>query len=273
MRIALTIASLSVLLAVPTFAQSFLTEELSPRAVSLGGAFVGLADDAAAALWNPAGLFTLEGIGILGRLAMPAPTTPFEIFGGAVSGGLLGIGGALWHGNKILKVPTRREQTLTLVAIGVGVRERMSAGVAVKLYDERRTGQRFHGTGVDIGLMVRFGWIWGGLAVTELLGTRLVGQRDFVELPMIVRMGTAIHLWGSRLRLLAAIDLARSEELRAIRGGLELQLLEGITLRVGWNGRELTWGGSLGVFYIVQTDFAWQADGWAVSTELAFGRR
>ncbi len=264
MRILFIIALGSKLFVLPTFAQGFLTEELSPRAVSLGGAFVGLADDASAALWNPAGLFTLKGFGILGRLAMPAPTTPFEIFGAALSGGIFGIGGAIWYGSKTLKAPTREEHSLTVLAIGAGVRETMSAGIAVKLYDELRAGQRFHGTGIDLGLMVRFGWVQGGLAVTDIVG----GQ-----LPMIVRMGATIKLSEGMVRLLGAVDLARQEELRALRVGIEVQPFEGIALRAGWNGREITWGGGLGILNILQTDFTWQADGWAVTTELAFGRR
>lgn len=204
---------------------------------------------------------------------MPASMAPFEIWGAALSGGYWGIGGALWYGSKTLKAPMKEEHTLTTLAIGAGVRETMSAGIAVKLYDELRAGQRFRGTGIDLGLMVRFGWIQGGLAVTDILGTQLVAEGDSLEIPMIVRMGATIKLLEEKLRLLGAVDLARQEELRAIRVGIELQLFEGIALRAGWNGREITWGGGLGILNILQTDFAWQANGWAVSTELALGRR
>ncbi len=273
MRILLSIALSSALLISPALAQSFLTEELSPRAVSFGGAFVGLADDAAAALWNPAGLFTLKGFGALGRLSMPGPTTPFEIWGVALSGGYWGIGGALWYGSKNIKIPIKEEQTLTVLALGAGVRETMAAGIVVKLYDNFRAGQRFRGAGVDVGLMIRFGWVQGGLAVTDIGGTQLPSEEGSLEIPMIVRMGTAIKLLGDKLRLLGAVDLARQEELRAIRVGLEFQLFEGLALRAGWNGQEITWGGGLGILNILQTDFTWQANGWAVSTEFALGRR
>lgn len=273
MRVLLIVSLGSVLFISPALAQNFLTEELSPRAVSLGGAFVGLADDASAALWNPAGLSTLKGLGIVGRLSMPAPTTPFEIWGLALNGGIFGIGGALWYGTTVIKAPEREERALTVLALGLGVRETMSAGIAVKFYDEHRAGQRLRGTGVDVGLMARFGWVHGGLAVTDALGTRLVSEEDSREIPMIVRMGVAIQLLWGRLWLLGAADLARQEELRAIRVGIEFRLFEGIALRAGWNGQSITWGGRLGVLHIVHTDFAWQADGWAVSTELAFGRR
>lgn len=273
MRILFIIALGSVVLAFPTFAQGFLTDELSPRAVSLGGAFVGLADDAAAALWNPAGLFTLKGFGVLGRLSMPAPTTPFEIWGAALSGGVFGIGGALWYGSKTIRAPVREEHTLTVLAVGAGVRETMATGIALKLYDELRSGERFRGTGIDIGLMAQFGWIRGGLTITDIVGTQLVSEEDSLEIPMIVRMGATVKLFEGMVRLLGAVDLARQEELRALRVGIEVQPFEGIALRAGWNGRTITWGGGLGVLNILQTDFSWQADGWAVSTELAFGRR
>lgn len=271
MRLLVAVALGSVLLVSP--AQGFLIEELSPRAVSLGGAFVGLADDASAALWNPAGLFTLKGIGVLGRLAMPGPTTPVEIWGAALSGGISGIGGALWYGSKTSKAPVAGEDSLTVLALGAGVRETMAAGIALKLYDELRAGERFRGTGIDLGLIVRFGWLRGGVAITDIASTQLVSEGSTLEIPMIVRMGATVKLLADRVRLVGAGDLARSEEFRAIRVGIEVQLFEGIALRAGWNGREITWGGGLGISNILQTDFAWQAGGWAVSTELAFGRR
>ncbi len=264
MRVFLLAALGCLLTALAVVGQDFVSEELSPRALSLGGAFVGLADDASAALWNPAGLFTLKGLGVLGRLAMPAPTTPFEVWGAALSGGIFGIGGALWYGSKTLKAPIREEHALTVVAVGAGIREAMAAGIALKLYDVLRGGQRLRGAGIDLGLMARFGWAQGGLAVTDILGT---------ETPMVVRMGTAIRLFEGRLYLLGAADLAREERRRALRVGLEFWVFEGIALRAGWNGREITWGGGLGVLDILQTDFTWQADGWAVSTELVFGQR
>jgi hypothetical protein len=149
----------------------------------------------------------------------------------------------------------------------------MAAGIALKLYDEHRTGQRLRGTGIDLGLVVRFGWAQGGLAVTDILGTQLVSEENSIGIPMIVRMGATIKLLEDRVHLLGAVDLARQEELRAIRVGVELRLFEGVALRAGWNGREVTWGGGLGISNILQTDFVRQADGWAVSTELAFGRR
>jgi len=250
----LSIALGSALFACPAFAQSFLSEGLSPRAISVGGAFVGLADDAAAALWNPAGLSTLRGFGVLGRLAMPTSAAPSEIWGAALSARLLGVGSALWYGSQATKTPHREEHSLMVIALGAGVREHISAGIALKFFDQS--------TGVDLGLMARFGWVQGGLTIADL---------GIAE--AIVRMGAVLKLFEERVRLLGAVDLARQEALRLIRVGIELQLFEGIALRAGWNGRELRWGAGVGILGIVQSDFAWQGDGWAVSTEIAFGRR
>jgi hypothetical protein len=275
MRVFLLVALGCLLTALVGVGQSFVSEELSPRAVSLGGAFVGLADDASAALWNPAGLFTLKGLRLLVRLSMPSPETPFDISGAALSGGLFSWGGALWHGSKTIKSPTLGEQSLTAIAVGVGVREMMAAGLTLKLYEELQSGQRIRGTGIDIGLLARFGSLGqGGLAVADVLGTRLIaGENTIKEIPLIVRMGVVLRIWEDRLRLLGALDLARQEEFRAIRVGVEFWLFEGIALRAGWNGREITWGAGFGVFDILQSDFAWQADGWAISTEIILGTR
>jgi hypothetical protein len=276
MRVFLLAALGCLLTALVVVGQGFVSEELSPRALSLGGAFVGLADDASAALWNPAGLFTLKGIHIIARLSMPSPKTPFDISGGAIGGGFFSIGGALWYGSRTIKAPVPGEQSLAVVAAGAGVRETMAAGVTLKLYEELQSGKRWRGTGMDLGLLVRFGQVLqGGLVITDLLSTRLVSTESFEfekEIPLIVRMGAVLKLWEDRLRLLGALDLARHEELRAIRFGAEVRLFEGIALRVGWNGHEITWGAGFGIFEILQSDFAWHADGWAISTEIVFGK-
>lgn len=275
MRVLLLVALGWLLTALAVVGQGFVGEELSPRALSLGGAFVGLADDASAALWNPAGLFTLKGIHIVARLSMPSPKTPFDISGGAIGGGLSSIiGGALWYGSRTIKAPTPGEQSLAVMAAGAGVRETMAAGVTLKLYEELQSGKRWRGTGMDLGLLVRFGQVLqGGLVITDLLSTRLVSAEGLEqEIPLIVRMGAVLKLWEGRLRLLGALDLARHEELRTIRFGAEVRLFEGIALRAGWNGHEITWGAGFGIFEILQSDFAWHADGWAISTEIVFGK-
>jgi hypothetical protein len=164
------------------------------------------------------------------------------------------VGSALWYGSQTTKTPHQEEHSLIVIALGAGVRENISAGVALKFFEQN--------TGIDLGLMARFGWVQGGLTIADL---------GIAE--VIVRMGAVLKLFEDRVRLLGAVDLARQEELRALRVGIELQLFEGMALRAGWDGRTLTWGGGLGIFHILQSDFAWQADGWAVSTEIAFGRR
>lgn len=53
------------------------------RAVAMGGAFVGLADDYSAVFWNPAGIaqFSKTTMGMTGDLIMPASTYELEMFG------------------------------------------------------------------------------------------------------------------------------------------------------------------------------------------------
>lgn len=204
---------------------------------------------------------------------MPAPTTPFEIWGVALSGGICSIGGALWYGSKAFNPPSKEQHSLTVVAVGAGIRETMAAGIALKFYDVLRAGQLERGAGVALGLLARFGWIRGGLAITDIGSTQLDRGENSLEIPMIVRLGVTIQLVEGRVHLFGAADLARQQERRAIRVGIEFWVFEGIALRAGWNGREVTWGGGLGILNLLQTDFTWQAGGWAVSTEFAFGRR
>ena len=56
---------------------------LGARMVAMGGAFVGLADDFSAALWNPAGLAQLNAttFGLSGDVIMPKGTYQFDLLG------------------------------------------------------------------------------------------------------------------------------------------------------------------------------------------------
>jgi len=56
---------------------------LGARAISMGGAFVGLADDYSAVFWNPAGMaqFKNKTLGFSGDLIMPTATYKLEMLG------------------------------------------------------------------------------------------------------------------------------------------------------------------------------------------------
>ncbi len=256
-------------------AQEYLGEELAPRAWGLGGAFVGIADDISAVYWNPAGLGGLRGTRFWGRLSLPATGTPFEIEAAAISGWLSGFGISAWYGQKrFLQTDPVREEALTLIALGLDLSNAVAAGASVKLYDEKREGQRWQGTGLDLGGLLRWGrLLQGGLVMTDLLGTKLktTESDQELELARIVRMGILVRLWEEQLAIAAALDLAQQEELRRIRLGAELRLLGSLAIRVGWNGRELVWGAGAGIWNLLQAEFSAQAGGWAFSVELVFG--
>lgn len=53
---------MTVLIGSTVYANGLYVNSLGPRAVSMGGAFVGLADDYSAAFWNPAAASQLDWI-------------------------------------------------------------------------------------------------------------------------------------------------------------------------------------------------------------------
>lgn len=256
-------------------AHEYWGEEVAPRAWGMGGAFVGVADDISAVYWNPAGLGSLRGTRLWGRLSLPATETPFEISASAVSGWLAGFGLSAWYGQKrFLRETPVREEALTVIALGLDLSEAAAVGATVKLYDNERDGQRWQGTGFDLGGLLRWGrLLQGGLVITDLLGTRLktLESTQELELARIVRMGLLVRLWEERLAIAAALDLAQQEELRRLRLGAEVRLLGSLALRAGWNGREIVWGAGAGIWNLLQAEFAAQAGGWAFSIELVFG--
>lgn len=72
------ITLLVVLLVTTAFGSGFQINENGAKAMSLGGAFTGLADDASAVFYNPGAVVFLDGINITGGATAIAPTTNFK---------------------------------------------------------------------------------------------------------------------------------------------------------------------------------------------------
>ncbi|MFC2082112.1 OmpP1/FadL family transporter [Bacteroidota bacterium] len=78
---------LVTIFSVNTFAGGFQINEHGAKAMAMGGAFVGLADDPSAAYFNPAGITQLEGTHIMGgaTFIMPISTFTSQGWGGNVA--------------------------------------------------------------------------------------------------------------------------------------------------------------------------------------------
>lgn len=231
-----------------TSAFSFLKINVGGRAVAMGGAFTGLADDEAALYYNPAGLASLEQTRFIaeynnyftdlqsGFAGYIHPISDGKVFGVQISYLNYGeftqtdragnIEGTFGGGDLMVA-------TSFAIRRGYGI----SAGATAKFIYEKI--QEFSATGfaVDLGLHYASdrGRYTGGLMLQNL-GTQLsslgAGEKD--GLPTLVRIGGSARPRG--LNTVITTDLIMPFDNNAeIAVGAEYLELHPLFLRMGWN--------------------------------------
>jgi hypothetical protein len=218
---------------------------IGARALAMGGAFVAVADDATAMVWNPAGLAKLNdtrlggmstdlfGLGITHQYV--GAVTTFANFGiglgwerASVPGQQVDAGGEpgdpfTWTEQAILG-------TLATNIMDIGL-----AGANVKYYmADSGLGDTANGIGFDLGLLVNLGDIFAvGVAATDLAGTTISwdgGTTDVVS--GLYKAGMAMTLVDGMLVLAADMDFDGTA-LGDAHVGMEFNLIEELALRGG----------------------------------------
>jgi tetratricopeptide (TPR) repeat protein len=237
------------------------------RAMSLGRAYTGLADDANAVYWNPGALGHLERKEI-STLYLPlgdASDYAFAAFVDPVAGfGTFGLGVAgLWVGgipktdagdNDLGTISDMQAQFL--IAYGRTFWDRLSAGFALKVNYHSLDGHTETGLSVDPGIYYDAGRWLPGLSLGAVLANAWSSPMTLVAEPDIDPAEARLGLAYSRAldskgdhRLLATLEGHKSEYTRAqLHGGLEYQAYRLASLRAGWDADRLTAGVGLVVW-------------------------
>jgi len=218
---------------------------IGARALAMGGAFVAVADDATAMLWNPAGLAQLNdtriggmstdlfGMGITHQFV--GAVTTFANFGiglgwerASVAGQVVdedGIAGDMftWNEQAILG-------TLATNIMDIGL-----AGANVKYYmADDGLGDTADGFGFDLGLLVNLGDMFAvGVTATDLGGTTVNwvdGSQDVVS--GLYKAGMAMKLVDGMLVLAADMDFDGTD-LGDAHVGMEFNIIKELALRGG----------------------------------------
>lgn len=240
---------------------AFLDIGYGARPMGMGGAFVALADDANAVLWNPAGLVRLSGSQLTGMYArqMGLVSYGFAGFAQPVSPrSSLGVG-ALSSGDDAL-----REMT-ALLSAAYRLRPRLSLGLSAKVrmatygnnpggsWDpdgagNRQVTGRGLGFGLDLGLLydltdrTSLGVIWRDILAPvdweadNEAGTARGGSEG---VPMALVMGTA-HRWSEEVTMSLSLDRSLHHDgADRLALGYENRLWNLLFLRAGY-GQEIT---------------------------------
>jgi hypothetical protein len=225
---------------------AFLDIGYGARPMGMGGAFVGLADDRNAVLWNPAGLLKMDGSGVTFMWAKQMGFVPYNYFSysrNLGSKGRLGMA-AIYSGDEVMS------ETTALLSFARAFSEKISLGMNAKILmssfgnnsdgdPDRITGDAF-GYGMDLALMYRFsdkvsfGAILRDMYNDITWNNSTLGTEYSEATPMEFTLGASYrHSPNSVL----AIDLRKAlyEDVEDhIALGVEQRVFKFLLLRAGW---------------------------------------
>jgi hypothetical protein len=254
-------------------AGSFARDGVGGRAFGLGGAFVSIADDASATVWNPAGLAQLDGLSLEAMYTNKfGQDIDFQFVGGCARLGEFGVGLTLVR-SSIDDIPYYGDgegevfsetQTLLLGSVAYNLSGALESGALliggnVKVYTHQLLEGTGSGVGVDLSALAEFDTAWGkvrvGVASLDIGNTALQWtgtDHDPVNyVPWINKLGGSIWLLDGRLGLVADVDLAFGRsQLNRLHLGAEYWLVPALGARAGLivgadGSRQFSGGGTL----------------------------
>lgn len=256
-------------------AAAYLKTGVSARVLSLGNAFVGLADDGTAAYWNPAGLSSLENkeLNLMYTKMSLDRTFNFANFVFPVGNlGVFSISGINTGVSDIQGYDSSDHETekfnysanAILLSGGRTVSDEISCGANIKLMFESLKDSSAIGYSLDFGLLVMLtNKLSLGVMLNDIYG-RLHWKTDHTDMvDFSTKLGLAYKLLNGKVILLGDIEKFAARDVLKTHIGSELKLIEYVTLRVGLNEKSLTAGTGFNLpvgKMRISLDYAFSAD-------------
>ncbi len=251
------------------------------RALSLGGAYVALSDDASAAVWNPGGLgFLRRGMLQVSHASVGVVDLDEQYASVAIPSWRWGAAALSFRRLAVDGIEARDDRNLLLagdlddseselkLAYGRSSGEAWSLGGAFKLRRQSLAGFSASAIGLDIGAVARPGLLLGrdapwasrltvGAVARNVVEPKLRLDREEVADPATVQFGAAYRRsFGGSVEALALLDLEKSSATNWMpRAGAEATILEVLALRGGWNSSSWTAGAGI-AWRGIQVDYA-----------------
>jgi len=238
---------LTLFFLLPALAETYISTSsifelgVSARAMGLGGAFIGLADDEAAAFYNPAGLPQLPELKLSSQFSRPFGSFSYSAFGAAgwgLGGYLLLLDSGLLEGRDLYGNPTgtfRYTETGLILGLGHRIKENLSLGLQVKVY-----GLAFPTPGFGLSLspcllFQREGRTYG-IVWRNLLNTPIAYADGHTE-PWVsdIAVGIAWRVGDATYLLDFTENLISRGDLSCVRMGVEYSGYRPLILRAGKN--------------------------------------
>lgn len=221
----------------------FLKIGVGARPMALGGAFVGVAEGAEAGYWNPAGLAQIEHIELAAMHLQWSSDIMYEFLTYGQKFGNIGtIGASLFYLN-IGDIDGRDEfgepvtgvtayDACGMISFARAIKDRLTVGVNVKLFQEKIGGDNALGYAGDIGGFFSIGKAGIGLTLQNL-GMKMKFIDEEFSLPMIVKLGTSYRPIGALVLALDG-DYQIINERGAVHFGAEYWIKEMVAIRAGY---------------------------------------
>ena len=218
---------------------------IGARALAMGGAFVAVANDATAMLWNPAGLAQLEdtrlsgmstdlyGLGITHQFI--GAVTTFANLGIGLGWERASIDGQIVDEDGVLGGTFTWVEQAIIGSLATSVLDVAMAGANVKYYlADNGLGDAASGFGFDLGLLVSLGDMFViGVNAMDLAGSAVAwdgGTTDVIS--GLYKAGLAMKLADDRLILATDVDFDGTD-LGNTHVGVEFQVIDELALRGG----------------------------------------
>ena len=238
------------------------------RALGMGGAFVGVADDASAMIWNAGGLGLIQRLELQAThsgyvdlesredyLSVVLPSWRWGTAG--ISVRHFGIDGieSRDDGNVLLGDNLSNSETEIALGFGRPVSEAVSVGGTVKLQRQSLAGFSGSGLGADLGVLARPSallrtpaeWMerltWG-ISVRNVVQPSIRLDQESVHDPSVIRTGFSYqHPSIAGRPALFTLDLEKSRAVTTkVHAGLEVRVHPLLGIRTGINGGRLAAG-------------------------------
>jgi hypothetical protein len=233
---------------------SFLTYGAGARAMGMGRAFAGLADDATALYWNPGGLANIPQNQIILQHATLVDQNSYDYVG---YDHLFPYIGTLGFGMCMLNQPEAEErdtydvlgnsfknqQMGFLLGFGSDITPTLAAGGTLKVVNQTMMGSSGSGFGMDVGLMYHpWPQLNVGLVFQNLVAPEITLKQDKERYPMNMIFGVGAKFFGDQLKL--DLDVSKSSEQGTLkpRLGMEISPYHDVFLRAGLDDTEVGLG-------------------------------
>jgi long-subunit fatty acid transport protein len=254
------IAALAILLCLPVFAfgqakvgtagAQFLKIGVSARSAGMGDAFIGVANDASALYYNPAGIANLENREIAATHIEYPADIQYEFIGLVWPTpqwyGAIGLATYWLHTDDMLKTDYRHPrgtgQTFSAADMamaftyGASLTDHLSIGLSFKYINQLLETERAHGWATDAGIYYQTGYRDFKLCMMLAnFGPDMKFIEETYPLPMDFRFGSSINIIQSDMnKLTFALQASRpNDNLERFNGGLEYWYNDMFALRVG----------------------------------------